>query len=419
MLGKKAQSSGWKNNSSEKHIFGSSLVNTALSPYRIALMPGDGIGPEVVREAVKVGWGLLEAMSVPMVFEEFPNGAEHYLKTGETLSEYTLERLKGFDAVFFGAVGDPRVKPGVLEKGILLRMRSSLDLYVNLRPVRLLKGVETPLKTPGRKGIDFVVIRENTEDFYVDMGGRVCEGCLRFFEYTVEAGGAKGSRYRVEVDSKNGEAFQIGIISVKGAERIVRYGFEYAVRRGLNLITFVDKANVLTEAYGLWREVVEKVWGEYGGRVGREFMYVDAAALHMVLNPGRFKIIVAPNMFGDILTDLGAAIQGGLGFAPSGNINPEGVSMFEPVHGSAPDKAGLNIANPVAAILTFSLMLEHLWSRSGDKRLLEASKIIETSVENVLASGRCRTLDMGGVSKTSEMGDAVLEESKRLLTDGR
>jgi len=390
-----------------------------LSPYRIALMPGDGIGPEVVREAVKVGWGLLEAMGVPMVFEEFPNGAEHYLKTGETLSEYTLGRLKGFDAIFFGAVGDPRVKPGVLEKGILLRMRSSLDLYVNLRPVRLLKGVETPLKTSGRKSIDFVVIRENTEDFYVDMGGRVCEGCLRFFEYTVEAGGAKGSRYRVEVYSKNGEAFQIGIISVKGAERIVRYGFEYAVRRGLNIITFVDKANVLTEAYGLWREVVEKVWGEYGGRVGREFMYVDAAALHMVLNPGRFKIIVAPNMFGDILTDLGAAIQGGLGFAPSGNINPEGVSMFEPVHGSAPDKAGLNIANPVAAILTFSLMLEHLWSRSGDKRLLEASKIIETAVENVLASGRCRTLDMGGVSKTSEMGDAVLEESKRLLTDGR
>ncbi|MGB9717076.1 MAG: isocitrate/isopropylmalate dehydrogenase family protein [Thermoproteota archaeon] len=390
-----------------------------MSPYRIALMPGDGIGPEVVREAVKVGWGLLEAMGVPMVFEEFPNGAEHYLKTGETLSEYTLGRLKGFDAIFFGAVGDPRVKPGVLEKGVLLRMRSSLDLYVNLRPVRLLKGVETPLKTSGDKSIDFVVIRENTEDFYVDMGGRVCEGCSRLFEYTVEAGGAKGSRYRVEVESRNGEAFQIGIISVKGAERIVRYGFEYALRRGLNLITFVDKANVLTETYGLWREVVEKVWGEYGGRVGREFMYVDAAALHMVLNPGRFKIIVAPNMFGDILTDLGAAIQGGLGFAPSGNINPEGVSMFEPVHGSAPDKAGLNIANPVAAILTFSLMLEHLWSRSGDKRLLEASKIIETAVENVLASGRCRTLDMGGVSKTSEMGDAVLDESKRLLTDGR
>ncbi len=419
MLGKKAPSSGLKNSSWEKHIFGPRQVNTALSPYRIALMPGDGIGPEVVREAVKVGWGLLEAMGVPMVFEEFPNGAEHYLKTGETLSEYTLGRLKGFDAIFFGAVGDPRVKPGVLEKGVLLRMRSSLDLYVNLRPVRLLKGVETPLKTSGDKSIDFVVIRENTEDFYVDMGGRVCEGCSRLFEYTVEAGGAKGSRYRVEVESRNGEAFQIGIISVKGAERIVRYGFEYALRRGLNLITFVDKANVLTETYGLWREVVEKVWGEYGGRVGREFMYVDAAALHMVLNPGRFKIIVAPNMFGDILTDLGAAIQGGLGFAPSGNINPEGVSMFEPVHGSAPDKAGLNIANPVAAILTFSLMLEHLWSRSGDKRLLEASKIIETAVENVLASGRCRTLDMGGVSKTSEMGDAVLDESKRLLTDGR
>lgn len=395
------------------------LVNTALSPYRVALMPGDGIGPEVVREAVKVGGGLLEAMSIPMVFEEFPNGANHYLKTGETLSDYTLRRLKSFDAIFFGAVGDPRVKPGVLEKGILLRMRFSLDLYVNLRPVRLLKGVSTPLKIPENSSVDFVVIRENTEDFYVDMGGRVCEGCSSVFEYTVETGGARGSRYRVEVESKHGEAFQIGVISVKGAERIVRYGFEYAVRKGLKLVTFVDKANVLTEAYGLWREVAEKVGEEYGDRVRREFMYVDAAALHMVLNPWRFKILVAPNMFGDILTDLGAAIQGGLGFAPSGNINPEGVSMFEPVHGSAPDKAGMNIANPVAAILSFSLMLEHLWSRSGDKRLLEASRIIETAVENVLASGRCRTPDMGGDSKTSEMGDAVLEESKRLLSDVR
>ena len=388
-----------------------------MSPYRIALMPGDGIGPEVVGEAVKVGRSLLEAIGVPTIFEEFPNGAEHYLKTGETLSEYTLKRLKGFDAIFFGAVGDPRVKPGVLEKGVLLRMRSSLDLYVNLRPVRLLKGVETPLRIAEHARVDFVVIRENTEDFYVDMGGRVDGGCSRVFEYTVETGGARGSRYRVEVDSKHGEAFQIGVVSAKGSERIIRYGFEYAVRRGLNQITFVDKANVLTEAYGLWREIVEKIGGEYGGRVRSEFMYVDAAALHMVLNPGRFKIIVTPNMFGDILTDLGAAIQGGLGFAPSGNINPEGVSMFEPVHGSAPDKAGMNIANPVAAILTFSLMLEHLWSRSGDKRLLEASRIIEAAVENVLASGRCRTPDMGGVSKTSEMGDAILEESKRLLSD--
>ncbi|MEM2930227.1 MAG: isocitrate/isopropylmalate dehydrogenase family protein [Thermoproteota archaeon] len=382
-------------------------------------MPGDGIGPEVVGEAVKIGRSLLESIGVPIFFEDFPNGAEHYLETGETLSEETLNRLKRFDAIFFGAVGDPRVKPGILEKGILLRMRFLLDLYVNLRPVKLLKGVETPLRRFGNGGIDFTVIRENTEDFYVGMGGRVDGGCSRVFEYTVETGGARGSRYKVEVDSSRGEAFQIGVISVKGAERIIRYGFEYAVKRGLDQITFVDKANVLTEAYGLWREMVEKTGKEYGGKVRSEFMYVDAAALHMVLNPGRFKLIVTPNMFGDILTDLGAAIQGGLGFAPSGNINPEGVSMFEPVHGSAPDKAGRNIANPVAAILTFSLMLEHLWGRSGDKRLLEASKIIEAAVENVLASGRCRTPDMGGDSKTSEMGDAVLEESRRLLFSGK
>jgi len=390
-----------------------------LAAYKIALMPGDGIGPEVIREAVKIGRSVLEDLGVSVFFEEFPNGAEHYLKTGETLSDETLRKLKGFDAIFFGAVGDPRVKPGVLEKGILLKLRSSLDLYVNLRPVKLLKGVETPLKGFGYGDIDFIVIRENTEDFYVDMGGRIDAACSKLFEFTVNTGCARGSRYRVEVESKDGQAFQIGIISSKGAERIIRFSFEYAVKRSIRRVTFVDKANVLTEAYGLWREVVEKIGGEYGDVVETEFMYVDAAALHMVLNPKRFKIIVAPNMFGDILTDLGAAIQGGLGFAPSGNINPAGTSMFEPVHGSAPDKAGKNIANPVASIMTFSLMLEHLWSRYGDEKLLEASRIIENAVENTLASGRFKTVDMGGSAKTSEMGDAILSEAERLVHGGR
>ncbi|MCS7138866.1 MAG: isocitrate/isopropylmalate dehydrogenase family protein [Crenarchaeota archaeon] len=390
-----------------------------MSTYRIALMPGDGIGPEVIREAVKIGTTILETLSVSVFFEEFPNGAEHYIKTGETLSDETIEKLRGFDAIFFGAVGDPRIKPGVLEKGILLKLRSSLDLYVNLRPVKLLRGVETPLKGFGPGDIDFVVIRENTEDFYVDMGGRVDAFYPKVFEFTVKTGGAKGSKYRVEVESKDSEAFQIGIISRKGAERIIRFSFEYAFKRGMRKITFVDKANVLTDTYGLWREIVDKVKDEYKDRVESEFMYVDAAALHMVLNPKRFQVIVAPNMFGDILTDLGAAIQGGLGFAPSGNINPEGTSMFEPVHGSAPDKAGRNIANPIASILTFSLMLEHLWSRYGDKRLLEASKIIEKAVENVLADGRFKTIDMGGNTKTNEMGDAILSEAKRLVYSGK
>jgi 3-isopropylmalate dehydrogenase len=382
-------------------------------------MPGDGIGPEVIREAVKIGEGVLEAIGIKAYFEEFPNGAEHYLRTGETLSDDTLKRLRGFDAIFFGAVGDPRIKPGVLEKGVLLRLRSFFDLYVNLRPVRLLSGVETPLKGFGHSDIDFVVIRENTEDFYVDMGGRVDQGFSKTFEFIVNTGGARGSRYLVEVESKSGEAFQIGIISSRGAERIIRYGFDYAVKRGIKRVTFVDKANVLTEAYGLWRETVEKVGEEYKGIVESEFMYVDAAALHMVLNPRRFQVIVVPNMFGDILTDLGAAMQGGLGFAPSGNINPEGTSMFEPVHGSAPDKAGKNIANPIAAILTFSLMLEYLWSRYGDEKLLEASRIIEKAVENVLVMGRFKTADMGGSTKTSEMGDAILQEARRLVHGGR
>lgn len=390
-----------------------------MSTYRIALMPGDGIGPEVIREAVKIGEAVLESIGIRVFFEEFPNGAEHYLKTGETLSEETLRKLKGFDAIFFGAVGDPRIKPGVLEKGILLKLRSYLDLYVNLRPVKLLKGVEPPLKGFGPGDIDFVVIRENTEDFYVDMGGRVDTSCSKAFEFTVNTGGARGSKYRVEVDSSGGEAFQIGVISRKGAERVIKFSFEYAIKRGVQRVTFVDKANVLTEAYGLWREIVEKIGEEYRNAVEIEFMYVDAAALHMVLNPKRFKVIVAPNMFGDILTDLGAAIQGGLGFAPSGNINPEGTSMFEPVHGSAPDKAGKNIANPIASILTFSLMLEHLWSRRGDEHLLEASRIIEKAVEKVLASGKFKTVDMGGNTKTNEMGDAILAEAKRLVHSGK
>lgn len=382
-------------------------------------MPGDGIGPEVLREAVKIGGSLLESLGVPMNFETFPNGAEHYLRTGEVLSEDDLGRLKGFDAIFFGAVGDPRVKPGILEKGILIKIRSYFDLYVNFRPVKLLKGVESPLRKFEYGDIDFVVIRENTEDFYVGMGGRVNGGDSREFEFTVDTGGAKGSRYAVEVNSRYGEAFQMGIISMRGAERVIRYGFEYAVRKGISHITFVDKANVLTEAYGLWREMIERVGSEYEGKVSREFMYVDAAALHMILNPRRFKVIVSPNMFGDILTDLGAAIQGGLGFAPSGNINPEGISMFEPVHGSAPDKAGRNIANPIAAILTFSLMLEHLGSKNKDERLLEASRTIEKAVENVLSDGKLRTVDMGGSSRMSEMGNAILEESRRLMFDGR
>lgn len=382
-------------------------------------MPGDGIGPEVIREAVKVGEAVLESIGIKVFFEEFPNGAEHYLKTGETLSEETLRKLKGFDAIFFGAVGDPRIKPGILEKGILLKLRSSLDLYVNLRPVKLLKGVESPLRGFGPGDIDFVVIRENTEDFYVDMGGRVDASCSKTFEFTVNTGGARGSKYRIEVSSSSGEAFQIGVISRRGAERIIKFSFEYAAKRGIRHITFVDKANVLTEAYGLWREIVEKIGEEYKNTVESEFMYVDAAALHMVLNPKRFKVIVAPNMFGDILTDLGAAIQGGLGFAPSGNINPEGTSMFEPVHGSAPDKAGKNIANPIASILTFSLMLEHLWNRYGDEHLLEASRIIENAVENVLAGGKFKTIDMGGDTKTNEMGNAILTEAKRLVHSGK
>jgi isocitrate/isopropylmalate dehydrogenase len=364
---------------------------------RIGVIPGDGIGPEVIAEARKVLDAVSEKHSLSMEFEEFPLGADHYLKTGEILSDETLQRLSRKDAILLGSLGDPRVKPGILEKGILLRLRFHFDQYVNLRPVKLYDGVPCPL-VGSTRNIDMLFIRENTEDFYVGLGGRVKQGLskteLMLKRRTYEAKFDVG----IELKDEDELAFQIGVITRHGARRLMEYAFQRAKDRGIQLVTCIDKANVLTDAYGMWREAAEDVSKKYS--IDKEFQYVDAVALHMVRTPERFRMLVAPNLFGDILTDLGAAIQGGLGFAPSGNINPSGVSMFEPVHGSAPDIAGKGLANPVGAILSSGLMLESVGHQ-------KAAQDVEQAVKQVLRTKKHQTADIGGKTSTSEMGDAV------------
>jgi len=366
---------------------------------KIGVIPGDGIGPEVIAEARKVLAAVEEKESLSFEFEEFPLGANHYLNTGETISEETIQRLSRKDALLLGAMGDPRVKPGVLEKGVLLRLRFHFDQYVNLRPVQLFDGVASALSGKDRK-VDMYFVRENTEDFYVGLGGRVHSGLSKVsFQLARRAYEAK---FDVGIDLKDEAemAFQIGTVTRHGAKRVVEYAFQLAKNKGLDLVTSVDKANVLTDMYGLWREVVEEVSAKYG--IKTEYLYVDAVALHMVRTPERFKVLVTPNLFGDILTDLGAAIQGGLGLASSGNINPSGVSMFEPVHGSAPDIAGKGMANPIGAILSSALMMETL----GHPK---AASAIVSAVRTVLKNGRQRTPDIGGSATTSRVGDAVTE----------
>ncbi|MEM0342673.1 MAG: isocitrate/isopropylmalate dehydrogenase family protein [Thermoplasmata archaeon] len=368
---------------------------------RIGVIPGDGIGPEVIAEARKVLDAAAEKHSLELEFEEFPLGAAHYLKSGELVSDETLQRLSRKDAILLGAMGDPRVKPGLLEKGILLRLRFHFDQYVNLRPVKRLAGVPNPLAQDSK--VDFDFVRENTEDFYVGLGGRVKKGLSKLELSLIRR--AYEAKFDVGVDLKDESelAFQIGAMTRYGARRIAEYAFDLAREKGRSKVTSVDKANVLTDMYGLWREAVTEA--SERAKIPHEFMYVDAVALHMVRTPERFELIVAPNLFGDILTDLGAALQGGLGFAPSGNINPSGVSMFEPVHGSAPDIAGKGMANPTGAILSAALMLATL----GHK---QAAEDIETSVQEVLRSGKIRTADMGGRTTTREMGEAVVRHMR-------
>lgn len=349
-----------------------------MKTYRIAVLPGDGTGPEVVREALKA----LDAVSLKKGFKldltHFDLGGERYLKTGDVLPPETLEELKSFDSILLGAIGHPDVKPGILEKGLLLQLRFQLDQYINLRPVILYPGVDTPLKDKGPEDIDFVVVRENTEGIYAGAGGTLRKGTL------------------------NEVAVQESINTRLGVERCIRFAFDFCRRRNKRKkLTLCGKTNVLTFAFDLWERVFYEVAREYPD-VTTDYAHVDATCMWMVKNPEWFDVIVTDNMFGDIITDLGAMIQGGMGIAAGGNINPQGVSMFEPIGGSAPKYTGQNIINPLAAIGAGQMMLDYL----GEA---DAAKLIEDAIKKVVVKD-LKSLSAGKMGYgTSEVGDLVVD----------
>jgi 3-isopropylmalate dehydrogenase len=342
---------------------------------RFAVLPGDGIGVDVTREAVKVLEAAAELESFELETKHFDHGAERFLETGETLPDAVLEEFKTFDAVFMGALGDPRVPDMRHARDILLGTRFKLDLYMNLRPIRCLHDRLCPLRDFKAEDIDFVVFRENTEGAYVGMGG--------IFK--------KGTPDEV--------AIQEDVNTRKGVERIIRAAYEYAKQHGRSSVTMSDKSNALRFGHDIWQRVFKEVGAEYPDIESRH-LYVDALTMQMIKNPKQFDVIVTCNMFGDIITDLGAQLQGGLGVAASGNIHPGQTSMFEPVHGSAPKYAGIDRANPIAAILTAAMMLE----QTG---LVDAARRVERSVSVCLEAREC-TVDLGGELGTAATGDAVV-----------
>ncbi len=365
--------------------------------YKIAAIGGDGIGPEIVAEGKKVLEAAGERFNFDIAWTDFDIGAERYLATRELLTEDDLKELKKFKAIYFGSIGDPRVKPGILEKGILLALRFHFDLYVNLRPIRLLPGIETPLAGKRPEDIDFIVVRENTEDFYVGIGSRFrkhqkTELTVVREIYTVKFG--------LDIKSDAEEiAYQIGVITREGARRVQTYAFDLAMRRRRKL-TSVDKANVLSDIYGLWRDVFTETAKQYP-QVTTEFNFVDAVTMWFVKNPEWFDVVVTPNMFGDIITDLGAMIQGGLGLAPGANINPAGTSMFEPIHGSAPKYKGMDIANPIATIWAGSMLLDHIGER-------EAAAAVVAAIGKSIQDGVV-TKDLGGTAGTKKAGSYIAD----------
>ncbi|NQT26710.1 3-isopropylmalate dehydrogenase [candidate division KSB1 bacterium] len=347
--------------------------------YKIAVLPGDGTGPEVVVEGLKVLKASANKFNFTMDFTEYDWGGDRYLATGEVLPEDASETLKQYDSVYLGAIGHPDVKPGILEKGILLKLRFDLDQYINLRPVKLYPGVDTPLKDKGPEDIDYVVVRENTGGLYTGIGG-----------FTM-----KGTADEVAVQSMVYNRAQV--------ERCIRYAFEYTRKRGKkNTLALSGKTNVLTYVYDLWERVFNEVGEADYPDITREYYHVDATCMWMVKNPEWFDVIVTGNMFGDIITDLGAITQGGMGIAAGGNINPNGVSMFEPIGGSAPKYTGKNVINPLAAIASGQMMLDHL----GET---EAAAAIEKAIIHVTGQ-KMKSMGAGKMGySTTEVGDLVAE----------
>jgi 3-isopropylmalate dehydrogenase len=345
--------------------------------YDIAVIAGDGIGPEVVREGLRVldRVAVLEGFTADLT--RYPFGAEHYLKTKEIFPDGAFEEIRNRQAILLGAIGDPRIEVGLLEFGIIAKLRFELDLFVNLRPVRLYAEHLCPLKDVGPEQVNFVVVRENTEDAYAGMRG--------FFK--------KGTPDEV--------ATQEIIFTRKGVERVLRYAFELArARGGRRKLTLIDKANAI-RAMDLWTRAFAEVGAEYPD-VERDHQYIDAACMYVVRNPEQYDTVVTSNMFGDIFTDLSAMIQGGLGVAASGNIHPGRVSLFEPIHGSAPKYAGRNVANPVATVMAIAMMLDYLGEKRGARR-------IEDAVATLLRTRRLPSLGTDSGLSTTQVGDLVLD----------
>jgi len=355
-----------------------------MKTYKIAVIGGDGTGPEVIAEAVKV----MDVAAAKFGFKTdktcFDFGGERYKRTGETLPDSAIEELRKFDAILLGAIGHPDVPPGVLEKGILLKLRFALDQYINLRPVRLFPGVECPIKGKGPKEIDYVVVRENTGDAYTGTGGITM----------------KGTPHEVAIQTAVYNRFQV--------DRCLRYTFEYARKYGKkargvgseNTVALVGKTNVLTYLYDLWERAFHEMGQKDYPDIRRDYYHVDACCMWMIKNPEWFDVLVTGNMFGDIITDLGAITQGGMGIAAGGNINPEGVSMFEPIGGSAPKYTGQGVINPLAAICAMQMMLQTLGEEKAAQKVEEAVKYVTANKLKSLAAGK-----MG--YSTSQVGDLV------------
>jgi 3-isopropylmalate dehydrogenase len=354
--------------------------------HKIAVIPGDGTGPEVTAEAVKVLKVAAAKFGFKIELTEFDFGGERYKRTGELLPESAVEELRKFDAILLGAIGHPDVTPGILEKGILLKARFELDQYINLRPVKLYPGVQTPLRDKGPNDIDFIVVRENTGDLYTGAGGF----------------SMKGTPQEVAIQTAVYNRFQV--------DRCLRYAFNYARKYGKksrgkaakNTLALCGKTNVLTYVYDLWERAFHEMGQKEFPEIAREYYHVDATCMWFVKNPEWFDVVVTGNMFGDIITDLGAMIQGGMGIAAGGNINPEGVSMFEPIGGSAPKYTGQGVINPLAAICAMQMMLATL----GEEK---AATAVEDAVMFATAN-KIKSLQAGRMGySTSEVGDLIAE----------
>jgi len=355
----------------------------ASGEYHIAVIPGDGTGPEVTEEGIKVLQAVADKCGFKLKFETYNLGGENYLSTGETLPDSVLGTLAESDAIYLGAIGHPDVKPGILEKGILLNLRFHFDQYVNLRPIKLYEGVYTPLKDKGPEDIDFVVIRENTEGLYAGAGGFLKRG------------------------TPDEIAVQESINTRKGVERCIRFAFEYCRKQNkAKKLTLCGKTNVLTYGFDLWERTFNEVATEYSD-IETDYAHVDAICMWMIKNPEWFDVIVTDNMFGDIITDLAAMIQGGMGIAAGGNINPEGISMFEPIGGSAPKYTGKQVINPIAAISAGQIMLETIGEERGAMLIEEGvMKVLREDIKDVAAGKMGYT--------TSEVGDLVVEHINAL-----